>query len=132
VSGQKPAGADLVRRCSAALELPEDCFPEVRTEGICEAVRTDGALRNRLYRRFDEGRPSRGQGRWFEAGTAQRQEPRIGGLSFPGLRRLRAWPALPSCRPHPVVPVSALLDELGMHGMNAYSEVKNVFLSTEG
>jgi transcriptional regulator with XRE-family HTH domain len=52
VAGQKPISPDIVRRCSVALGLPTDYFPEARAAAICEAVREDGALRDRLYRQI--------------------------------------------------------------------------------
>jgi hypothetical protein len=45
----KVPSPDLSQRVAAALDLPDDYFPEYRVAAISEAVRRDGQLRDRLY-----------------------------------------------------------------------------------
>jgi transcriptional regulator with XRE-family HTH domain len=43
---------ELAARVALALGLPDDYFPECRERQVIEAVRSDPALRDRLYRRL--------------------------------------------------------------------------------
>ena len=42
----------IARRIAAALDLPEDYFPEAREGYVVDRLREDGALRDRLYDRL--------------------------------------------------------------------------------
>lgn len=50
--GEKHVSGELAGRLAAALELPVDYFPEYREDAVMRAVRADGQLRDRLYRRL--------------------------------------------------------------------------------
>ena len=52
----KTPSPDLTRRVAQPLGLPPDFFPEAREGFVCERVRCDAKLRERLY---DELRGSR-------------------------------------------------------------------------
>lgn len=47
---QTPSG-ELARRVALAFDLPEDYFPEYWESVVISRVRSDPALRDRLYRR---------------------------------------------------------------------------------
>ncbi len=51
----KATSTDLARRVAEALDLPADYFPEYREGLLIERVKTDPALRDRLYRRHAAG-----------------------------------------------------------------------------
>jgi transcriptional regulator with XRE-family HTH domain len=53
---QEPVAAELAARVALALGLPDDYFPECRERQVIEAVRSDPALRDRLYRRVVRAR----------------------------------------------------------------------------
>lgn len=48
----KTVGGDLAGRIAVALDLPADYFPEYREAAVIEHLRSDPALRDRLYRRL--------------------------------------------------------------------------------
>jgi transcriptional regulator with XRE-family HTH domain len=45
----KSPSPDLTRRVATALDLPPDFLPETRESFVCERVRRDPKLRERLY-----------------------------------------------------------------------------------
>lgn len=48
----RSATGELAIKLARALELPDDYFPETREQMVIEAVRTDAALRESVYRRL--------------------------------------------------------------------------------
>jgi transcriptional regulator with XRE-family HTH domain len=52
----KTIRGDLARRIAVALDLPADYFPEYREELVVARVRSDDALRDRLYRQLTKPR----------------------------------------------------------------------------
>lgn len=48
----KTPSADLARRVAAALDLPEDYFPEFREGFVIEQVKRNPRLREELYKRL--------------------------------------------------------------------------------
>lgn len=52
----KRANADLLRRIALTLGKPEDYFPEYREAVVLERVRSDGKLRDQLYKRITAAR----------------------------------------------------------------------------
>ena len=46
---QKTVGGELAARIAAALELPEDWFPETRQQRVMERLKADPELCDRLY-----------------------------------------------------------------------------------
>ena len=52
----KTPSADLTRRVAVALELPPDYFPEFREGFVVERVRSDPALRDKMYKQLQRQR----------------------------------------------------------------------------
>jgi transcriptional regulator with XRE-family HTH domain len=52
IQGKKEATPELAGRIAAALGLPADYFAEVRESVVIDAVLSDPALRERLYRQI--------------------------------------------------------------------------------
>jgi len=52
--GQKTAQAKLLERLAARLNVDPDHFPEYRALVVCEHVRRDAELRDRLYRELSD------------------------------------------------------------------------------
>ena len=50
LQGKKEPTGELSRRIAAGLDLPEDFFAEAREAAVIEAMRSDPATRERLYR----------------------------------------------------------------------------------
>jgi transcriptional regulator with XRE-family HTH domain len=48
----KTPGPKLMRKIAAALDLPDDYFPESRELVVLERIRTDPKLRDELYKRL--------------------------------------------------------------------------------
>ena len=53
----KTPSTQLITRIATALDLPGDYFPEVREALLFQAIKADGALRDRLYVRLKVARP---------------------------------------------------------------------------
>ncbi|HEU4686956.1 MAG TPA: helix-turn-helix transcriptional regulator [Vicinamibacterales bacterium] len=51
----RSVSGELAGRIAVTLELPRDYFPEYRQAIVIEAVRSDPALRDRLYGRLTTG-----------------------------------------------------------------------------
>jgi transcriptional regulator with XRE-family HTH domain len=64
-SRSKRASAELTRKVAAALDLPEDYFPEARLAFVVERLAENPKLRDELYIRFRR-----------EESTARRRRPR--------------------------------------------------------
>lgn len=50
--GEKPPSVSLMRATSRALQLPPGYWAEERIQAVCDRVRTDPQLRDRLYRQL--------------------------------------------------------------------------------
>ncbi|MGZ4391986.1 MAG: helix-turn-helix domain-containing protein [Gaiellaceae bacterium] len=59
--GYKTPSGDLTRRVARALDLPADYFPEYREGVVCDRIRRDPHLRDRLYEEFAQ-KPRRARG----------------------------------------------------------------------
>jgi hypothetical protein len=51
----KSAGPELARKVAAALDLPDDYFPEYREAYVIGRIKNDPGLRDRLYARLAPG-----------------------------------------------------------------------------